>query len=162
MRAAGARPQLEPGAARVRTEEPIIGHRPLPSRIDDHAPAGAAGEFLEPSLDPARCLGWLAFNHGPVDLFDEPAGKQCAEAAQRLWMPAEDETAAGIAIEPMGKTRRVRQAEAQCTEPAFEIRTTARTGMHRDPRGLVDDQYQTVAIEDAVRQRISDWVRPRR
>jgi hypothetical protein len=34
--------------------------------------------------------------------------------------------------------------------------------MHRDPRGLVDDQYQTVAIEDAVRQRISDWVRPRR
>ena len=77
-------------------------------------------------------------------------------------MPAEDEAAAGIAIEPMGKTRRVRQPEAQRIEAAFEVRTTARTGMHRDPRRLVDDQYETVAIEDAVRQRTSDWARPRR
>src|SRR6202008_4850198 len=30
MRTAGARPQLEPGAAAVRTEEPIIGHCSLP------------------------------------------------------------------------------------------------------------------------------------
>ena len=77
-------------------------------------------------------------------------------------MPTEDEAAAGISIEPMGKMRRMRQAKAQCIEAALEIRTTAGTGMHRDPRGLVDYQYETVAIEDAVRQRTSDRVRPRR
>ena len=162
MRTAGARPQLKPGAAAVRTEEAIIGHRPLPRWIDDHAPAAAASEFLEPALDPASSLRWLAFDHGPIDLFDEPAGKQRAEAAQRLWMPTEDEAAAGITIEPMGKVRRIRQAKAQFIEAAFEIATTAGTGMDRDPRGLVDDQNETVTIEDAVRQRTSDWVRPRR
>jgi hypothetical protein len=40
----------------------------------------------------------------------------------------------------MGKTRRVRQAEAQRIEAAFEIRPPAGTGMHGDPRRLVDDQ----------------------
>src|ERR1700758_1582194 len=65
-------------------------------------------------------------------------------------MPTEDEAAAGVAIEPVGKARRMRQAEAQRIEPAFESRSTAGTGMHRNPRRLVDHQYEPVAIEDAV------------
>jgi hypothetical protein len=48
----------------------------------------------------------------------------------------------------MGEGRRMRQAKPQAVEAAFEIRTAARTGVHRDPRWLVDDQYQPIAIED--------------
>ena len=73
MRTAGARPQLEPGAAAFGSEEPIIGHRPLAAGIDDHPPSGAAGQFLQPDLDPALCLGWPAIDHSPIDLLDEPA-----------------------------------------------------------------------------------------
>src|SRR5271167_4895795 len=67
-------------------------------------------------------------------------------------MPSEHEAATRVAVEAMGERRRMRQAEAQRVEAAFEIRTTARSGMHSDPRRLVDDQYEPVAIEDAIYQ----------
>ena len=68
-------------------------------------------------------------------------------------MAAEDETAASVAVEPVGEGRRVWEAETQRIKAAFEIGTAAGTGMHRDPGRLVDDQDQPVAIEDPTDQR---------
>jgi hypothetical protein len=49
----------------------------------------------------------------------------------------------------VGERRRVRQAEAQLVEPAFEIWTPAGAGMDGNPGRLVDYDDQTVAIKDA-------------
>ena len=65
-------------------------------------------------------------------------------------MPAEDKAPAGIAVEAMRERRRMRQAEPQSIEAAFEIRAATGTGVDRDPGRLVDDQYEPVAIEDSV------------
>ena len=106
--------------------------------------------FLSPVSIRPSVSGGLALDDGPIDLLDLPAGEQRAEPPQRLRMPAEHQAAAGVAVEPMGERRRVRQAEAQLIEAAFEIRTAAGAGMHRNPRRLVDDQDQPVAIKDAI------------
>src|SRR5262249_27183209 len=124
--------------------------RPLPGGIDDHAPAGTACQLFEPGRDATLCLGWMAFDDGPVELLDEPAGKQRAKPAQGLWMAAEDEAAAGVAVETMSERRWVWQAKTQRIKAAFEIGTTAGAGMHGDPRGLVDDQYEPIAVEHTV------------
>jgi hypothetical protein len=63
-------------------------------------------------------------------------------------MAAEDEAAAGVAVEAVSKRRRVRQTETQLIKGAFKIRTAAGSAMHGNPCGLVDDQYETVAIQD--------------
>ena len=44
--ASGARAQFEPSAAVGSAEHAVVGDRPLASRIDDHPPAAAAGEFV--------------------------------------------------------------------------------------------------------------------
>src|SRR5262249_34650365 len=98
----------------------------------------------------------------PKSPADASARNGRAEPAQRLRMSAEHKTAAGVAVEPMGERRSVRQAKAQPTEAAFEIRTAAGTGMHRNPCRLVDNQYEPVAIEHAIGQRFSGGAGPRR
>jgi hypothetical protein len=75
-------------------------------------------------------------------------------------MPAEHKAAAGVAVEPMGERRRVRQAKTECVEAAFEIPAAAGTGMHGNPRGLVDNQDQPVTIKDAIRQRSAELAKP--
>jgi hypothetical protein len=54
----------------------------------------------------------------------------------------------------------VRQAKTECVEAAFEIRAAAGTGMHGNPRGLVDNQDQPVTIKDAIRQRSAELAKP--
>jgi hypothetical protein len=41
----------------------------------------------------------------------------------------------------------VRQTETQLIEATFEIRVAAGSRMHGNARWLVDDQYESVAIE---------------
>src|SRR5207248_10709513 len=103
---------------------------------------------FDPALDVAR----LAFDDRPIDFFHSTSGEQPAQPAQRLGMPAEDEAATGVAVEAMSERRRMGQTETQLVKAAFEIRTTAGSAMHGNPRRLVDDQYQTVAIEHPSRQ----------
>jgi hypothetical protein len=91
---------------------------------------------------------------GPVDLLHLAARKQRAQPAQRLRMPAEDEAAAGVAVEPMSERWGVRQTKTQLIEATFEIRAAAGSGMHGDARWLVDDQYEPVAIEHPSGQRL--------
>src|SRR6202022_1255854 len=159
MGAPGAWPQLEPGPPARSTADPVVGDRPLPRGIDNHAPAGAAGQLLHPGLDTALGLGRLALDDRPIDFFDLAAGKQRAQPPQRFRMAAEYEAAAGVPIDPMGEGRRSRQAKTQAIEAAFEIGTAAGAGMHRNPRGLVDDQDQPIAIENPSGQRFPQSTR---
>ena len=50
----------------------------------------------------------------------------------------------------------MRQPEAQRVKAAFEIGAAAGAGVHGDPRGLIDDQYQPVAVEHALGKRIPE------
>ena len=68
-------------------------------------------------------------------------------------MPAEDEAAAGVAVEAMSKCRRVRQTEAQLIKGTFKIRTAAGSAMHGNPCRLVENQDQTVSIKHPLRQK---------
>jgi hypothetical protein len=50
----------------------------------------------------------------------------------------------------MGECRRVRQAKAQLIKAAFEIGAAAGAGMHGNPSRLVDDEDESVAVENAL------------
>ncbi len=108
--------------------------------------------FSGASIGALEAAAGTAGNDRPIDLLDLALGKQPAEAAQRLRMAAEHQTAAGVAVEPMRQGRRPRQTEAQRVEPGFEIGAAARTGMHRDAGRLIDDQHQPVAIEHPLEE----------
>ena len=68
---------------------------------------------------------------------------------ERFAVAAEHEAARGVTIEPMRQSRRTRQTEAQCIEIVLEGVATLRTPVHRQSRRFVNDQHQTVAIEQA-------------
>src|SRR3546814_19100906 len=80
--------------------------------------------------------------------------------AQRLAVAAEDQAAAGVAVEPVGETRRPRQAEAQHVEALLHVDAAAGAGMHRHSRRLVEHQHQAVAVEHPVLERKSDHPLP--
>ncbi len=69
-------------------------------------------------------------------------------------MAAEDQAAAGIAIEPVGEGRRFRQTEAEAVEIVLQIGATAGSGVDREPRRLVQDEDQPVTVEQARQQEI--------
>jgi hypothetical protein len=147
---AGARLQFEPGPSICGAANAVICDRPLPGRIDDHAPAAASAELSEPGLDPPLGLGGLSLDDSPIDFLDAPIGEQRPYAPQGLRVTSQYQASAGIAVEPVGESRWVRQAEAQLLEPAFEVGPAARAGMHGNAGRLVDDEDQTVAIKNAV------------
>jgi hypothetical protein len=96
---------------------------------------------------PSCGLGRAAFDDGPIDLLHLPAGEQRAQSPQRLRVPPQDQAAAGVAVETVGKCRRVRQTKAQLVEATFEIWSATGAGVHRNPRRLVDDEDQTVPVQ---------------
>ncbi len=156
MGAAGPRTQLEPGPAVADPENAVIGHGMLPGRVDDYMPPFALGELSERGFNPALVKRRAAFDHRPIDFLDLSVGEQRAEAPQRLGMAAQYETAAGVAIEPMGESRGVRQSKAQRVKTAFKIGAATGPGMHRDSRRFVDDKDQPVAIKHAIGKRGAD------
>src|SRR5438270_1055473 len=144
------RARSEPSPSVGGAADTVVCGCPLPVGINDHAPAAASIELSKSGLDPSREFGWAILNDGPIDFLHRPAGEQRAQPPQRLRVPPQHQTAAGVAIETVRERRRVRQAEAQLVELAFEIGTAAGAGMHGNPGRLVDDDDQTVAIKDAV------------
>ena len=57
MGAAGARPELEPGAAIMGAEYAVIGDRRLAGGVDHHMPADPSGLLAQGGLDAAFRLG---------------------------------------------------------------------------------------------------------
>src|SRR5437763_3666734 len=62
-------------------------------------------------------------------------------------MPAEHQAARRVAVEPVRQSGAPRQAEAQRIEIGLQIFAAFRTSMHGNAGGLVDDEHQSVAVE---------------
>ena len=124
----------------------------LTGRIVLHPPA-ARGVFApQRHVDAPLVLRWAALDDGPVGLSDPPGFEQPAKFRQRLAMAAQHETARSIAIEAVRERRRARKPKTQCREIIFEalaLLRCFRALMNGNACGLVDDQHQTVAIEQA-------------
>src|SRR5947207_6970729 len=88
MGAAGARPKLEPSAAVMGAEHPILGHRVLALGVDDHVPAGSAGLLAQPGLDAALRRVGDADDDRTVGFPNLSLGEGAPEAAARLWAPS--------------------------------------------------------------------------
>ena len=63
-------------------------------------------------------------------------------------MPSKHQTAGGVAVEPMGKARPARQAEAQGVKIVFEAWAPFRPGVNGDAGGLIENEHHAVAIEE--------------
>src|SRR6202030_1737426 len=107
-------------------------------------------ELSKPGLDPSLGLRRVPLHNGPINLLHPPAGEQRPQPPQRLRVPPQYQATAGVAVEAVRECRRLRQAEAQFVERAFEVWPAAGAGMHRNPGRLVDDEDQPIAIKDAV------------
>jgi len=64
-------------------------------------------------------------------------------------MSSEHETPCCVAVQPMRERGRSRQTEAQRLEIVFERSAAFRSAMHGDAGGLIEDEHQPVAIEQA-------------
>ncbi len=153
--APGPGEELEPGESTVAAAHPVVGDRRPAGGIDPHPPAPAVGGDLgEGQGDASRLLRRGTADHRPVGLADAAAGEQPPETREGLAVTAEDQAAAGVAIEPVGEGRRPRQTEAQAVEIVLEIGAAAGSGVDRQPRRLVQDEDQPVTIEQARQQEI--------
>src|SRR5688572_10811924 len=65
-------------------------------------------------------------------------------------MAAEHQAAGGFLVQPVREARRARQAEAQRVEMILQARPALRPLVHGEAGGLVDDQHQPVAVEQAA------------
>ncbi len=80
VRAAGAGVQFQPPDVASLTTHLPVGHRALPGRIADHAPARGTAMPAQPCVDRA-VFGWRhASYHGPVGLLRPPAAKSACAA----------------------------------------------------------------------------------
>ena len=152
MGAAGERREREPGKPRRAAEHPPVGHGGLSFRVGLLPPAAFGVEPSERHVDDSGVLGRAALDDGPIGLADLAVLEQQAEMGGRLAVTAEHEASRRVAIEPVGEDRRARQAEAQRAEGILErdaalVVGAARSAMHGQAGGLVDDQHQPVAIK---------------
>ena len=65
-------------------------------------------------------------------------------------MTSEHQTAGGVAVQPMGERGIARQAEAQGVKIILEARAAFRPGVNGDASGLIENEHQPVAIEEAL------------
>ena len=122
-------------------------HCGLSCRIVLHPPA--AGDIKPPQRqgDLAFIAVGAAFDHRPISFADRPGLEQFTELRQGLAVAPEHQAAGRIAVEPVRQSRRARQPEAQRAEIIFQACAAFGTAMYGDAGGLIDDQHQTVAIE---------------
>src|SRR5690349_7707195 len=100
MRAAGARPALQPAQAVAFAEDAVVGPGGLTGGIRLHPPAANLGALAQRQVDMALGGRRAARDDGPVDLLDQALLEQPADPRQSLAVAAEDKAAAGVAIEP--------------------------------------------------------------
>src|SRR3954470_15958426 len=120
MRVAGGWLQCQPGE-RVRQTMRSPQHLPyrrrrLPVRVGFHPPAAGFVLAAERELDAPLVGLWPTFHHRPISLADVTGLEQPSQFGQRLAMAPEHQATGGVAIEPVGKRGRARQAKAQRVE----------------------------------------------
>jgi hypothetical protein len=87
---------------------------------------------------------------GPVDLLDAAGGEELALAGEGLAVAAEDEAAAGVAVEAVGEAGAAGEAEAERVEVVLQVRAALRAGVDGQAGGLVDHEHHRVAVEQAA------------
>ena len=147
--AAGHRFHREPGQAVGPAQHLPSGDGRLTVRIRFLPPAALFIQPAERQIDNALVLGGSAFNDSPIGFGNPAMFEQKPKRRRCLAMPAQDEAARGVLVEPMGEHRRPRQSEAQRVERRFQIRAALGSAMDRQASRLVDDQHQPVAMEYA-------------
>src|SRR3954447_10381560 len=91
-----------------------------------------------------------AFHDRPIGFLDAAALEQSTELRESLAMPSENKAAGRIAIEPMRERGCARQAEPQRAEIIFQALAAFGPFVHGHSRGLVDHQYEAVAIKQPL------------
>ena len=145
------RREFDEGETRVGAapEHAPCGARRQAERVGPHPPAARGVEPPQRQVDLAFLALRRALDDGPIGLADASRFEQLAEPLQRLAMAPKRQAAGRVLIEPMRQRRRTRQAESQLIECVLEARPALRAAMHGDARGLVDDQHQPVAMQQA-------------
>ena len=130
-------------------------------RIRLHPPAAGLVEPPEGQCNRTLVGIWGPFNHGPVGLAHLAVLEQKPQVSKRLAMAPEHKASGGVLVEAMRQGGRTRQAEPQGVEIVLQAGAAFRSAMHREPRGLVDDQHQPIAIKHAsqhlVRSNLFKW-----
>ena len=149
---AGQRLEREPGEPIRAAHHLPRRRRRQPVRIVLHPPAAGVVEPAERHIDAALVRLRPALDHGPIGLADLAVAEQQVEVGQRLPVAAEHQAAGGFLVEPMRQRRQPRQAKAQRIEIVLDARAALRPSalVHGKPGGLVDDQHQPVAVEQAA------------
>jgi len=151
MRAPGERFQLQP-----RQRGAIFDAAPqhLPARLRGraacihlHPPAPIRILRCERQINQTLRLRRPANNNRPIGLVYLAALKQQHHLFKRLAVPPENETSGGVLVEPMRQSWISRQAKGQKLQGIFQRFAALRPAMHRQPCGLVQHQYQTIAVE---------------
>jgi hypothetical protein len=152
MRPPGEGPELEPGEPSRTAEHPKPRRGGPPRGIRLHPPAAFRRAPRQGHLDQPVLRHGSAFDESPIGLLDAPGREQRVEIAQGLRMPAQDEAARCVLVQPMRQLRQPRQTEAQRIEQCGQVRATLGAGMHGKPRRLVEDEHHGVAVEETARQ----------
>ena len=151
MGAPGLRLKLEPGdrlaAPGASSEHPPERQRRLPVRVDLHPPAALVVQPAEGQVDRAAVRLRRAGDDRPVGLADLALLEQKPQFLQGFVVTPEDKAAGGVAIEAVRQRGLARQAEAERVEIVLEAGPALRPPMNRDASRLVEDEHQTVAIE---------------
>jgi hypothetical protein len=121
--------------------------RRSPKRIDTHPPAAIGIEAAERLVDFALVGGRIAFHDGPISFLDASLLEELHQPLQSLAMAAENKASRCVAVEPVRQSGAPRQAEAQRVEIGFQIFAAFRASVDGNAGRLVDDEHQSVAVE---------------
>ena len=152
VRAPGARHQLDPSRLMAgAVDHPIVGDRALPSSSSSRMRSKPLPPLLaEREVDAAALGKRNADRDRPVGLRRLAALERAGEERRRARGAAEQQNAAGVAVEPMGKTRPLLGVEAQRVEQPVEMARGAGAALHGEPGRLVDGDDVVVAVDHQI------------
>ena len=84
----------------------------------------------------------------PIEFLQLPTAKEGGELSRRCRVAGEQENAAGVAVEPVDETGRLRRVEAERVEHRVEVTGDAAAALHRQAGRLVERDHVAVAVDD--------------
>lgn len=149
MRAAGLGGQFQPGHALILSHDFIVRHGALAGWVHLHVPTVLLGrDFCQRQIDTSVLVGGNAVDDRPILFVNAFLLEHLTQDPQGLLGAAQDQTAAGIAVQSVRQVRRLFCVELKIGKMIFQIRPAARTCMHRQTCRFVDNQDICVFIEE--------------
>jgi len=151
MRAPGERLQLQPRQRGAIFDAPPQNPPPCLRRratcIHLHPPAPVRILRCERQINQTIRFQRPANNNRPIGLVHLAALKQQHHLFKSFPVPPQYQAAGRVFVEAMRQSRIARQAKGQKMQGVFQRFAALRPAMHRQPCGLVQHQYQAIAIE---------------